>query len=33
MSWSFSNATYIGNEYGNVNHVVALLQQVFRELT
>ena len=33
MSRSFSNATYIGNEYGNANHVIALLQQVFRELT
>ena len=33
MSWSFSNATYIGNEYGNTNHMITLLQQVFRELT
>lgn len=33
MSRSFSNATYIGNEYGNANHMVTLLQQVFRELT
>ena len=33
MSRSFSNATYIGNEYGNANHVIALLQQIFRELT
>ena len=33
MSWSFSNATYIGNENGHANHVITLLQQVFRELT
>lgn len=33
MSRSFSNATYIGNEYGNANHMITLLQQIFRELT
>ena len=33
MSRSFSNATYIGNENGHANHVIALLQQIFRELT
>ena len=33
MSRSFSNATYIGNEYGNANHMITLSQQIFRELT